>query len=165
MNLRLSLALFAVLTLRSQPNPLPIQDGQVMPLWSGAAPGALGNEDQDMPTMTVYLPRNTPAGMTAVIILPGGAYRALASNHEGRQVANYLNAAGVAAFVVKYRLGPRYHHPIEMGDAQRAIRIVRSHATEWHIDPVRIGIMGFSAGGHLAATVSTHFDPSKASAA
>jgi acetyl esterase/lipase len=79
-------------------------------------------------------------------------------------VANYLNAAGVAAFVLKYRLGPRYHHPIEMGDAQRAIRIVRSHAADWRIDPARIGIMGFSAGGHLAATVSTHFDSGKSSA-
>jgi acetyl esterase/lipase len=85
-------------------------------------------------------------------------------NHEGRQVANYLNAAGVVAFVLKYRLGPRYHHPIEMGDAQRAIRMVRAHASEWHIDPARIGIMGFSAGGHLAATVSTHFDSGKPAA-
>jgi acetyl esterase/lipase len=129
-----------------------------MHLWSGAAPGALGNEDQDIPSMTVYLPRNTPVGMTAVIILPGGAYRNLATNHEGRQVANYFNAAGMAAFLLKYRLGPRYHHPIEMGDAQRAIRMVRSHASEWHIDAARIGIMGFSAGGHLAAIVSTRFD-------
>lgn len=129
-----------------------------MRLWTGAAPGALGSEDSDTPSLTVYLPRNTPMGMTAVIIFPGGAYRNLAMNHEGRQVANYLNAAGVAAFVLKYRLGPRYHHPIEMGDAQRALRIVRSHAGEWHIDPARIGVVGFSAGGHLAATVSTHFD-------
>jgi acetyl esterase/lipase len=129
-----------------------------MPLWLGTAPGALGNEDPDIPSMTVYLPRNTPVGMTAVIVLPGGAYRNLAMNHEGRQVASYLNAAGLAAFVLKYRLGPRYHHPIEMGDAQRAIRLVRTHAGEWHIDLTRIGIMGFSAGGHLAATVSTHFD-------
>jgi acetyl esterase/lipase len=158
MNFRLAIALLVVLTLSGQPNPLPIQDGQVMHLWSGAAPGALSNGDQDTPSMTVCLPRNTPVGMTAVIILPGGAYRNLAMNHEGRQVAGYLNAAGVAAFLLKYRLGPRYHHPIEMGDAQRAVRMVRSHAGEWHIDPARIGIMGFSAGGHLAATVSTHFD-------
>lgn len=136
-----------------------------MRLWPGAAPGALGNEDSDIPSMTTYLPRNTPTGMTAVIILPGGAYRNLAMNHEGRQVANYLNAAGIAAFLVKYRLGPRYHHPIEMGDAQRAIRMVRSHAAEWHIDPARIGIMGFSAGGHLAATVSTRFDSAAPAAA
>lgn len=136
-----------------------------MHLWSGAAPGAQGDQDEDTPSMTVYLPRSTAVGMSAVIILPGGAYRALAMNHEGRQVANYLNSAGLAAFVVKYRLGPRYHHPVEMGDAQRAIRMVRSHAADWHIEPGRIGIMGFSAGGHLAATVSTHFDTGEPSAA
>lgn len=162
---RLSLALLAVLTIAAQPNPLPVHDAQVMPLWSGAAPGALGNEEEDTPTLTVYLPRSTPVGMTAVIILPGGGYRNLAMNHEGRQVANYLNAAGLAAFVLKYRLGPRYHHPIEMDDAQRAIRMVRSHAADWHIDPARIGVMGFSAGGHLAATVSTRFDSGQPAAA
>lgn len=165
MHLRLSLALLVALTLGAQPNRLPIQDGQVIPLWSGAAPGALGNAEEDTPSLTVYLPRNTPAGMTAVIVFPGGGYRNLAMNHEGRQVANYLNAAGAAAFVVKYRLGPRYHHPIEMGDAQRAIRLVRGHSGEWHIDAARIGVMGFSAGGHLAASVSTHFDSGDKSAA
>jgi acetyl esterase/lipase len=165
MMLRVGLALLIVLGVKAQQNALPIQDGQVMPLWSGAPPGALGNDDADIPTITAYLPRNTPAGMTAVVILPGGGYRNLAMNHEGRQVANYLNAAGVAAFVLKYRLGPRYHHPVEMGDAQRALRIVRSHASAWHIDAARIGVMGFSAGGHLAATVSTHFDSGNPSAA
>ncbi len=161
----LPFAAAAALNLYAQQASLPIQDGQVLRLWSGPAPGALGNDDPDIPSMTVYLPRSTPAGMSAVIILPGGGYRALATNHEGRQVANYLNGAGIAAFVVKYRLGPRYHHPIEMGDAQRAIRTVRSHAAAWHIDPARIGIMGFSAGGHLAATVSTHFDAGQPAAA
>ena len=96
--------------------------------------------------------------MTAVIVLPGGGYRALSMNSEGRQVANYLNSMGIAAFVLQYRLGPRYHYPVEIEDAQRAIRIVRSHANEWHIAQNRIGIMGFSAGGHLAATASTRFD-------
>jgi acetyl esterase/lipase len=158
MNLWLPLAFLVALAAQAQPNSLPVQDGQVLPLWSGTAPGALDTAEEDTPTLSVYLPRNTPVGMTAVIILPGGGYRNLAMNHEGRQVANFLNAAAVAAFVLKYRLGPRYHHPIEMGDAQRAIRMVRSHAADWHIDPARIGIMGFSAGGHLAATVSTHFD-------
>lgn len=138
--------------------PLPITDGQTLPLWSGAAPGALGTSDADIPRMTVYLPRSTPAGMTAVIVLPGGGYQNLAMNHEGRQVANFLNSAGVAAFVLQYRLGPRYHHPVEMEDAQRAIRTIRSHAAEWHIAENRIGVLGFSAGGHLAATVSTRFD-------
>ena len=141
----------------AQPTPLPIQDGQIMPLWSGAAPGALGTDDKDIPTITVYLPRTTPAGMSAVIVCPGGGYTNLAMNHEGRQVANYLNSLGVMAFVLKYRLGPKYHHPVELGDAQRAIRMLRSHAAEWHIAADRIGIMGFSAGGHLAISASTHF--------
>jgi acetyl esterase/lipase len=82
----------------------------------------------------------------------------LADNHEGRQVANWLNSLGIAAFVLKYRLGPRYHHPIELGDAQRAIRMVRAQAAQFGVAPDRIGIMGFSAGGHLASTAGTHFD-------
>jgi acetyl esterase/lipase len=135
-----------------------IQDTQTIPLWSGPAPGAQGTTEKDIPTITVYLPRATPQGMTAVIVCPGGGYGALAMNHEGRQVANYLNSLGIAAFVLRYRLGPRYHHPIELGDAQRAIRTVRAKAGEWHIAPDRIGIMGFSAGGHLASSASTHFD-------
>jgi acetyl esterase/lipase len=138
--------------------PVPIQDGQVIPLWTGAAPGALGTADTDIPALTVYLPRTVAANTPAVVICPGGSYRALASNHEGRQVASYLNSLGVAAFVLRYRLGPRYHHPIELGDAQRAIRLVRSHAADWRLDPARIGIVGFSAGGHLAMTASTRFD-------
>jgi len=141
----------------AQPIPMPIQDGQIIPLWTGTVPGAQGTEDKDIPTITVYLPRNTPAGMSAVIICPGGGYTNLAMNHEGRQVANYMNSLGVIAFVLKYRLGPKYHHPIELGDAQRAIRMLRSHSADWHIATDRIGIMGFSAGGHLAMSASTHF--------
>jgi acetyl esterase/lipase len=145
--------------------PLPIQDAQVIPLWTGAAPGALGTDETDVPAVTVYLPRTVGANTPAVVICPGGSYRALASNHEGRQVASYLNSLGVAAFVLRYRLGPRYHHPIELGDAQRAIRLLRSHAADWRLDPSRIGIIGFSAGGHLAMTASTHFDNGNAAAA
>mgnify|MGYP003694678421 CR=1 FL=1 len=96
---------------------------------------------------------------------PGGGYTNLAMDHEGRQVASFLNSMGVSAFVLKYRLGPRYHHPIELGDAQRAIRIVRSRAQELNVLPDRVGIMGFSAGGHLASTAATHFDNGKADAA
>ena len=106
----------------------------------------------------MFLPRTLAPNTPAVIVCPGGGYGALASNHEGRQVASYLNSLGVAAFVLRYRLGPRYRHPTQIGDAQRAIRMVRSHATDWRIDPARIGIMGFSAGGHLAMTASTLFD-------
>src|SRR5580698_5216389 len=140
----------------AQPTPLPIQDGQIIPLWSGAAPGAQGTDDKDIPTITAYFPRATPAGMSAVIICPGGSYVNLAMNHEGRQVANFLNSQGVIAFVLKYRLGPKYHHPVEISDAQRALRTVRYKAAEYRVLPDRIGIMGFSAGGHLASTAGTH---------
>jgi acetyl esterase/lipase len=144
---------------------LSIQDGQVVPLWSGTAPGALGAEDRDTPAISVFLPRTLAPNTPAVIICPGGGYANLANNHEGRQVANYLNSLGLAAFVLRYRLGPRYNHPIELGDAQRAIRLVRSRASEWRLDAARIGILGFSAGGHLAMTAGTHFDAGNSSAA
>jgi acetyl esterase/lipase len=100
-----------------------------------------------------------------VIVCPGGGYGALAMNHEGRQVANFLNSIGITAFVLKYRLGPKYHHPVEIGDAQRAVRLVRSRAVEFHVDVDKVGVMGFSAGGHLASSVGTHFDAGKADAA
>jgi acetyl esterase/lipase len=126
-------------------------------LWENAAPGALGKGDADIPTLTWYAPAKA-TGDAGIIVAPGGGYRNLASNHEGRQIANFLNAAGLTAFVLKYRLGPRYHHPVELGDAQRAISLVRSRAKEFGVSPNRIGIMGFSAGGHLASSVSTHYD-------
>ena len=157
--------IFAVCVASAQQTPAPIQDLQILRLWPGAAPGAQGTGEGDIPQMTAYLPRSTATDMTAVIVLPGGGYRALSMNSEGRQVANYLNSMGIAAFVLQYRLGPRYHHPVEIEDAQRAIRIVRSHASEWHIAQNRIGIMGFSAGGHLAATASALFDSGKPNAA
>ncbi len=134
------------------------QEVQTIPLWSGDAPGAQGNEDGDRPTLTIYPSYGRSISPTAVVVCPGGGYQRLAQNHEGRQVANYLNSLGVTAFVLKYRLAPRYRHPIELGDAQRAIRLVRSRAKEFGVEPDRIGIMGFSAGGHLASTAGTHFD-------
>ena len=147
-----------------QPPPMPIQDGQILPLWTGAAPGAQGTADADIPAITVYLPRTMAPGTPAMIVCPGGGYGALAANHEGRQVANYLNSLGMAAFVLRYRLGPRYRHPVQIGDVQRAIRTVRAKAAEWRIDPARIGVLGFSAGGHLAMTASTLFDGGSAQA-
>ena len=161
---KIALLLLPAALVAQQP-PYPLQDAQVLPLWPGGAPGALGAEDRDIPTITAWLPRTPRDGMTAVIVCPGGGYVNLASNHEGRQVASFLNSMGVVAFVLKYRLGPRYHHPVELGDAQRAIRMVRANAAAWQIAPDRIGIMGFSAGGHLAMTASTHFDSGKADAA
>lgn len=131
---------------------------QTFPLWKNGAPGAQGKGDEDVPTLTIYLPTRPTKSDTGVIVAPGGSYTVLAMNHEGRQVANWLNSLGMTAFVLKYRLGPKYHHPIELGDAQRAIRVVRSRAKEFGIRSDRVGIMGFSAGGHLAATVGTHYD-------
>jgi acetyl esterase/lipase len=134
-------------------------------LWDGKAPGALGDADSDRPTITMYAPSEKHAPGAAVIVFPGGSYTWLATNHEGRQVANWLNALGITAFVVKYRLGPRYHHPIELGDAQRAIRMVRARAQEFGVLPDKIGVMGFSAGGHLASTTETRFDAGNPQAA
>ncbi len=128
------------------------------PLWAEGAPGALGTGVADQPTITPYLPPEGKANGTAVVIFPGGAYRIVSMELEGSAVANWLAASGVTSFVVRYRLGPRYHHPIMLGDAQRAIRTVRARASEWKIDPNRLGIIGFSAGGHLASTAGTHFD-------
>jgi acetyl esterase/lipase len=138
---------------------------QTILLWENGAPGALGQGEDDKPTITVYRPWGPNLSGTSVIVAPGGGYGFLADNHEGRQVANWLNAMGVTAFVLKYRLGPRYHHPIELGDAQRAIRLVRSRAKEFEVSPDRIGMMGFSAGGHLASTAATHFDSGNPGAA
>ena len=133
-------------------------------LWPGGAPGALGTQEEDKPTLTPYTVPPAQSTGTAVVVCPGGGYVHLAMDHEGQQVARWLNSLGVTAFVLKYRLGPRYRHPNELMDAQRAIRTVRTKAAEYHLQPDRIGIMGFSAGGHLASTAATHFDSGDASA-
>jgi acetyl esterase/lipase len=131
------------------------------PLWEGGAPGALGTGDLDVPMLTVFRPQPGTGNRTAVIIAPGGAYLGLASNLEGRQVADWYTSRGVTGFVLRYRLGSKYLYPIPLQDAQRAIRFVRSHANEFGIAPDRVGFMGFSAGGHLAAMTSTMFDGGK----
>jgi acetyl esterase/lipase len=152
----LLLTLGAALAL-AQTRPPAFTEGQILPLWENGAPGALGTDDSDIPTIAVYRTGQHPTG-TAVVIAPGGGYSGLSMTYEGRQEANWFNAMGVSAFVLKYRLGPRYHHPIELGDAQRAIRTVRARAKDFGVAPDRIGMMGFSAGGHLTATTGTHFD-------
>ena len=125
-------------------------------LYPGGAPGAQGTADEDKPTLTHYEPKRAK-NRTAVVVCPGGGYRNLAMDHEGVQVATWLNSLGITAFVLKYRLGPKYHHPAEMLDVQRALRIVRSRAAEYGVAPDKIGVWGFSAGGHLASTAATHF--------
>jgi acetyl esterase/lipase len=157
---RIALVAFAASLFAIQANA---QTNQPIKLWPDAAPGAIGQEPADVPTLTPYLPPRERATGAAVVVCPGGGYQMLA-DHEGRPVAEWLNSIGVAAFVLKYRIAPRYHHPAPMLDAQRALRTVRARATEWGIDPRRIGILGFSAGGHLAATAATHFDAGRAAA-
>ena len=129
-----------------------------IPLWPDGAPGALGNSSNDIPTLTPYLADPTNATGTAMVICPGGAYTHLAP-HEGNDYALWLNQHGVTCFVLKYRLGSSgYHYPAEFQDVERAIRWVRAHADDYKIDSKRIGIMGSSAGGHLASMAMTHFD-------
>jgi acetyl esterase/lipase len=129
-----------------------------MRLWEGAAPNSLGTDAADVPTLTYYAPNGRPVAGTSIVLAPGGGYGNLALNHEGRQVANWFNSQGVAVFILKYRLGPRYQHPVPLIDAQRALRTVRTRAKEFNLRPDRIGMMGFSAGGHLASTAATRFD-------
>lgn len=129
-----------------------------IPLWPNGAPGALGTRPQDIPTLTPYLPDPTNTTGAAMVICPGGGYEHLAP-HEGRDYALWLNQHGVTCFVLKYRLGSGgYHYPAEFQDVTCAMRWTRAHAADYKINPHRIGIMGSSAGGHLAATLLTHFD-------
>jgi acetyl esterase/lipase len=132
-------------------------------LWPDGAPGAIGSEEADIPTLTPYLPSRDKATGAAVIVCPGGGYGFLTLIH-GESAGERLNSMGVAAFVLKYR-NLRYKHPAPWQDAARAIRTVRARAAEWRIDPKRIGIMGFSAGGHLASMTGTHFDRGRSDAA
>src|SRR5579862_1588042 len=132
-------------------------------LWPNGAPGAMGTKDADKPSITIYLPPADKATGAAVVVCPGGGYGGLAKGHEGKDPADFLNKLGITAFVLQYRVAP-YRHPAPLEDAQRALRIVRSRAKEWNIDLKKIGIWGFSAGGHLASTAATHFDDGKADA-
>ena len=137
---------------------------EVMPLWPDGAPGALGKEDKDIPMITAYLPAADIATGAAIVVCPGGGYGGLAG-HEGADYALFLNQHGVTAFVLKYRLGSAgYRHPRMLEDAARAVRLVRAKAEMWKVDSKRVGVMGSSAGGHLASTLLTHFDAGKSDA-
>jgi len=141
------------------------QPTNTFPLWPDGAPGALGTADKDIPTLTPFWPDPARATGAAIVICPGGGYAGLAQ-HEGADYARFLNESGIAGFVLKYRLGSAgYRHPVMLEDAARAVRLVRTRAGEWKLDPRRIGIMGSSAGGHLASTLLTHFDAGKPDAA
>jgi acetyl esterase/lipase len=134
------------------------------PLWPEGAPGALGKEARDIPTLTPYFADSAKTTGSAMVICPGGGYAGLAK-HEGDHYARFLNEHGVTAFVLTYRLGSGgYRHPAMLQDAARALRTVRAKAGDWKLDPKRVGIMGSSAGGHLASTLLTHFDAGKVDA-
>lgn len=153
------LALFLIFTTAmSDAAPLP-----AIPLYPIGASDARGTTDKDIPTLTAYLPKNQSAPTTAILICPGGGYGGLAA-HEGEGYANWLVEQGIAAVVLKYRLGSAgYRHPSMLNDAARGMRLMRSKAAEWNIHPERCGIMGSSAGGHLASTLLTHFETAKES--
>jgi acetyl esterase/lipase len=120
----------------------------------------LGTAAEDQPRLTIFLPAKDTAGRTrtAILVLPGGGYSGLSINQEGLPASEWLIRHGISAFMLSYRVGPRYHYPIERSDASRAMRWIRSHAAEYGIDPRRIGVWGFSAGGHLASLLGTQFD-------
>lgn len=151
--LRTTSALFLFSAFALQAAPL-----DSIPLWPQGAPGALGSADTDIPTLTAFLPTPEKASGAAIVICPGGGYGGLA-DHEGAGYAEWLAEHGVAGIVLKYRLGSKgYKHPAMLNDAARAVRLTRTHAVDWKIDVKRVGIMGSSAGGHLASTLMTHFD-------
>ena len=160
--------LFALAVIVSFPVFLRAETQAPIPLWPDGAPGALGSTSNDIPTLTLYLPDSIPPGGTtdaAMVICPGGGYGHLAP-HEGKNYALWLNQHGVTCFVLKYRLGSSgYRHPAMLQDAARALRLVRARAADWKIDPKRVGIMGSSAGGHLASTLLTHSDAGDTNAA
>jgi len=132
---------------------------ETIPLWPNGAPGATGDEPKDRPQCLVYLPPQAKASGSAIVICPGGGYGGLAMGHEGHAMAEWFNGLGMAAIIVDYRhRGKGYGHPAPMLDAQRALRLARSRAQPWRFRPDHIGVIGFSAGGHLASTVATHFD-------
>jgi acetyl esterase/lipase len=179
---------FASGSLRAQTNVWQPSPGHTqVPIWPGAAPDArpaMGPESAaiskslvagrplievdnvSQPTMTVYSPKGTNTG-AAVVVFPGGGYRILAIDLEGTEVADWLTSRGITCVLLKYRVpapwSSPYHgafpeSPMALEDAQRTVGLVRFHAAEWHIDPHKIGVLGFSAGGHLVAAMSVHFD-------
>jgi acetyl esterase/lipase len=152
-----------VLALAAQDRKSPLV-GPLELLWPNGAPGALGAEERDKPSISVYRAADEKADGAAVVVIPGGGYGTRAEGHEGHDIATWLNERGIHAFVLRYRHAPHYRHPSPLLDAQRAVRRVRSRAEEWKVDPKRIGVWGFSAGGHLASTAVTHFDDGKADA-
>jgi len=138
--------------------------GTAIKLWETSVPNAVGKTALDKPTITPFPAPRKLTSRAAVVVCPGGGYSHLSDTKEGSDVARWLNSLGITAFVLKYRLGMTYHQPNQLLDAARAVRYVRTNAAKWDVDPDRIGILGFSAGGHLASTLGTQFDHGKADA-
>ena len=138
---------------------------QTIRLWPGDAPEAKGNACEDTPTLTIFSPRRGSSNGSAVVILPGGSYRGLAADLEGGEIADWFAARGFRAFILSYRLTSHgYVLPVPLLDARRAVQTVRARAADYHIAPDRIVVIGFSAGGHLAALAGTQFVPGNAEA-
>jgi acetyl esterase/lipase len=162
----LTMLALSVGLLNNSRDKLTAAEPHTIRLWDGDAPGAVGQAEQDIPTAIVYLPENATQATGAIVILPGGGYGHLAMDHEGHQIAQWANKLGLAGVIVSYRHRSRgYGHPAPMLDAQRAIRLTRQRASAWNIDPNKVGVLGFSAGGHLTTTVLTHFDAGQSTAA
>ena len=161
----LVVALLASWTAQAQVQPCAVAGNnnvflgiQTIRLWPGDAPEAAGKACEDTPTLTIFEPVKGSENGSAVVILPGGSYIHLAGNHEGRQVADWFTARGFRAFILSYRLASHgYILPVPLLDARRAVQLVRARARDYQIDPARIVIIGFSAGGHLAALAATQF--------
>ena len=177
--------MFACGGLRAQTNVCQPSPGHTqVPIWPGAAPDAqaqlvpgpeyvtnvvsptgvpwVASCDVSQPTMTVYLPKGKNTGV-AMVVFPGGGYNCLAIDLEGTEICDWLTSKGITAVLLKYRVplkkvGPYWESPLALEDAQRTIGLVRFHAADWQIDPHKIGVIGFSAGGHMAAATSTHFE-------
>ena len=158
-----ALPLFCTILLGAGPETVNIK------LWDDKIPGPASKDPANFPMLTIQLAPKDKANGAAVVVCPGGGYSGRATDHEGQQIADWLNARGVHAFVLKYRTvgESKIPAPLEPGpmlDVQRAIRLVRAGAKEQGVDPARIGVWGFSAGGHLASTTGTHFDAGDAGA-
>jgi len=149
-----TLRLFFIIAAAVAAMPLCAQEGKTFELWPSGAPNDCGNP-QDTAKVTVYLPAKEKATGRCVVICPGGGYSHLASDHEGHDWAPFFLNQGIAAVVLKYRL-PNGNKDVPSSDAEEAIRLVRRNATAWGVNPQDVGIMGSSAGGHLASTVATH---------
>ena len=167
--MRRTTPLFAMLACLCAASAARAAEPKTLRLWEGDAPGALGQErgearTSDVPTITVYPPPDGKNTGAAIVICPGGGYANLAA-HEGKPVAEWANSIGATGVVLRYRLGPKYRHPVMRQDVNRAIRLVRHHAKDWGVDPARVGVLGFSAGGHEASTAATHYDAGQPDAA